>query len=67
MTRQTEHILINVSMLKKQKMLENDINCDNAVNRGRSVLKTSLWHIKHVLNKTQRKIHSEVQYFITNR
>ena len=48
-------------------MLENNIKCDHSVNRGRSVLKTSLLHIKHVLSKTQRKRHSDVYYCITSR
>ena len=55
-TRQIEHILVNVTTsLRSRKMLENDIKWDNSVNRGRNILKTSLWHIKHVLSKTQRK------------
>ena len=42
-TREIEHILINANTsLRGRKILEKDIKSDNFVNRGRSVLKTSL-------------------------
>ena len=43
-TRQIEHVLINVNTsLRKAKIcLKNDIKCDSSVNRGWSILKTSL-------------------------
>ena len=67
-TRQIEHILINLNRsFRSRKRLEKWLKCDNSVNRGRSVLKTSLWNIKHVLSKTQRKRHSDVHDCITSR
>ena len=42
-TRQIEHVLFNVNIpLRSRKMIENDIKCDESVNRGWRVLKTPL-------------------------
>ena len=41
--------------MKQKKCLKNNTKCDISVNRRRDVLKTSLWHIKHVLSKRKEK------------
>ena len=52
-TRQIEHILFNVNTsLRNEKMLENDIECDNYVN---------------IFSQTQRKRYSDAHNYIGSR
>ena len=52
-TRQIEHILFNVNTsLRNEKMLENDIECDNYVN---------------IFSQTQRKRYSDAHKYIGSR